>query len=85
MHELSRHLIHETEILEASSKTLSIITKQHEKHCSRSYPDDSCLPNLAFYQGFLDNLRLRASAFDSRLQNEIRLVNIMQAGCFWGH
>jgi len=88
MHELSRHVIHEIETLQISSRTLASIAQHHDnynhKHISASSSseddddddghENGCSPDLKFYHRFLENLHLRAVAFDKRLQNEIRLA-----------
>ena len=78
MHELSRHVIHETETLEVTARTVASIA-QHHRQCTHgnglTQIESSCTSDLEFYQRFLGNLQLRAAAFDKRLQNEITLVN----------
>ena len=77
MHELSRHVIHEIETLQISARTLASIAEHHGHRihdATGGEPDCDCGTDLEFYHRFLENLQLRAAAFDNRLQNEIRLV-----------
>jgi len=66
-------------VLEVAGKTLKVIMEDHQEHCEGSTTSSSTLhgmvqKNLKFYTLFLNNLRLRASAFEQRLQNEILLA-----------
>ncbi|KLU82594.1 hypothetical protein MAPG_01666 [Magnaporthiopsis poae ATCC 64411] len=96
MHDLSRHVIHTTETLQVTARTLASIRnhhsrcrKAHEAEAGRSSADDNAsnnnamhgqecnenegIPEMLFYQEFIENLRLRAGAFNERVGNEILL------------
>lgn len=42
----------------------------HRQECN----ENECIPEMLFYQEFIENLRLRAGAFNERMGNEILLV-----------
>jgi hypothetical protein len=82
MHELARHIIHKRETLNVSSRTLKVMIDSHMDRCQPPNDDTTvhCSQvkrDLQFFQGFLENLRDRAEAFNERLQNEIVLVRII--------
>ncbi len=79
MHELARHTIHIVEVLQAACKTLKSIIGGHQEYCGSSDASSSDIHgtvqnDLKFHKLLLKNLRLRAAAFEQRLQNEILLV-----------
>jgi hypothetical protein len=80
MQELLRHIIHEAEVLEITSRTLATISQQHDRHVHNGTlgqaASDNCLTDIAFYQRFLSTLQLRATIFSRRLENERNLVII---------
>lgn len=67
MHELLRHLIHSQETLGATEEVLKAALVESDK--ADAYVLRFCLT-------FVINLRLRASAFVQRLNNELSLVSI---------
>ncbi|KAF4424796.1 hypothetical protein CFRS1_v014854 [Colletotrichum fructicola] len=67
MHELSRHLIHSQETLNAAETTLAAIAKGPQ------WKDTSQEDLFQFCHSFVINLKLRAGAFVDRLDNEIAL------------
>lgn len=71
MHELSRHLIHSQETLNAAETTLAAIAKGPQ------WKDTSQEDLFQFCHSFVINLKLRAGAFVDRLDNEIALVGIL--------
>jgi hypothetical protein len=84
MHELSRHIIHSSETLNAAIRTVSDIV-QESSDCARSCclvraegRKDTQSPkltgNLRSHASFLQNLKERTDAFYKRIQNEITLV-----------
>ncbi|KAK2051133.1 hypothetical protein LY76DRAFT_585272, partial [Colletotrichum caudatum] len=68
MHELSRHLVHAQETLNAAETTLQAILRS--KHWGRTIDTEI----FEFCHTFIINLKLRAGAFVDRLNNEISLV-----------
>ncbi|KAF7549716.1 hypothetical protein G7Z17_g6195 [Cylindrodendrum hubeiense] len=66
MHELSRHLIHSKETLAAAETTMEAILRKSQKT-----GDDEI---IGFCLNFAKNLKLRAEAFVSRLENEVSLA-----------
>ncbi|PHH92863.1 hypothetical protein CDD83_4285 [Cordyceps sp. RAO-2017] len=74
MHELARHIIHETETLEVTAATLGSIARHNTDFCGRhAGAKCTCMDDLDFYQSFVSNLIKRASSFQQRLHNEIML------------
>ena len=79
MHELARHIIHVTETLGAGVRTLNMMSDIHYGRCSSEQTNTAkCIHQtprkFEFFKSFLENLQLRAKAFDQRLHNEITLV-----------
>ena len=76
MHEILRHINHESENLKAAARTLKVMMESHVERCGnpRSIGDRQVENRLRFYASFLENLQLRALAFEERLRNEILLV-----------
>jgi len=77
-HEITRHTIHMNEVLDATARTLRAILQNHNARCAVPNANscgNSASGEIAFYEQFLENLKLRANAFDRRLQNEITLVS----------
>ncbi|KAI1451938.1 hypothetical protein F4805DRAFT_60031 [Annulohypoxylon moriforme] len=68
LHELSRHVIHMSETLQAASETTQSIMRQSDLAPAQQ----EIFYGLNFSSGFLVNLKLRADAFTSRLDNEIK-------------
>ena len=77
MHEILRHINHESENLKAAAGTLRVMMEGHVERCGNpsSLEDKQVKNRLRFYASFLENLQLRALAFEERLRNEILLVN----------
>ncbi|SPN99770.1 uncharacterized protein DNG_02621 [Cephalotrichum gorgonifer] len=67
MHELSRHLIHSQETLNAAETTLGSILN------SKQWGKTAATEVFQFCHTFVTNLKLRAGAFVARLDNEIGL------------
>lgn len=83
MHELSRHVIHIHETLGVAQSTLESMVRSYKEHRKQSKAlGGNTVVNhpgeieaiLQFYASFVANLKMRALAFNERLQNEIRLV-----------
>lgn len=79
MHELSRHVIHMTETLDVGARILKLMRDGHQECCIGKSPsmtgyNHQTRREFEFFEAFLQNLRLRADAFDQRLHNEITLV-----------
>lgn len=84
MHEISRHIIHSTEILRAGLHTLESITKDFESFCKEEdfellvkdlRSQKQMAKSLSFSTTTLQNLQFRSDAFYQRLRNEIELVS----------
>ncbi|KAK2006011.1 hypothetical protein LZ32DRAFT_115989 [Colletotrichum eremochloae] len=67
MHELSRHLVHSQETLNAAETTFQAILR------SKQWDGTTAREMLEFCHTFVVNLKLRAGAFVDRLDNEIAL------------
>ncbi|KAF2801356.1 uncharacterized protein BDZ99DRAFT_577636 [Mytilinidion resinicola] len=77
MHELARHIIHLTETLGVGARTLRTMRNAHSVRCKSGKSVGhyhQIQGDLEFYELFLQNLQARASAFDQRLNNEIKLA-----------
>jgi len=87
MHEISRHIIHSSEMLETAIATVSSIVQEHEIFIN----ENSWLPYLSLasskqtsrsfrhQQSLLKSLHLRSKALEKRLRNEINLAFNMVA------
>lgn len=83
MHELARHAIHTSEMLEMTLETLTAIIREHELF----FDNNPALPksirtiskqtmrDLRFQNTIFKSLHLRSKALEDRLRNEINLVN----------
>ncbi|RAK97064.1 uncharacterized protein BO80DRAFT_428578 [Aspergillus ibericus CBS 121593] len=79
LHEVSRHVIHISETLNAAVTNAAAILQDH-KLWRRSLEASSAYPNntartLGLYSNLLSNLKLRADAFVSRMENEIKCAS----------
>ncbi|KAJ8063444.1 hypothetical protein OCU04_008661 [Sclerotinia nivalis] len=82
MHELARHAIHTSEMLETTLETLMAIIREHELF----FNNNTTLPksirtiskqtmrDLQFQNTILKSLHLRSKALEDRLRNEINLA-----------
>ncbi|KAG4034504.1 hypothetical protein MFRU_003g04640 [Monilinia fructicola] len=85
MHELARHAIHASEMLEITLETLVAIIPEHElffknniilsKSKSIRTISNQTMRDLQFQSTILKSLHLRSKALEDRLRNEINLVN----------
>lgn len=85
MHELARHAIHASEMLEITLETLVAIIREHElffknniilsKSKSIRTISNQTMRDLQFQSTILKSLHLRSKALEDRLRNEINLVN----------
>lgn len=82
MHEIARHLIHSTEIMEAMIDSFTSIQTAHEElfaelgfetEVSRAAYKQT-KRSLAYQLQLFKGLRLRSIAFEKRLTNKINLV-----------
>lgn len=81
--ELTRHIIHMNEVLDATARTIRAILQNHNNRCAVPSADscsNSVSGEIAFSEHILENLKLRANAFDRRLQAEITLVSFLEGG-----
>lgn len=77
MHELSRHVVHMSETLQVATKTMKAILRNVESRDATEENQETknnVLEGLRMSSRFMSNLKLRADAFEDRLDNEIRLV-----------
>ena len=81
MHELSRHVFHQTETLESGVRVLSSINNAYQAFCGIQIDElnvshyREAQAKLSAYQLLLDSLTARAKSFEQRLSNEILLVS----------
>jgi Mg2+ and Co2+ transporter CorA len=78
MHEVARHLIHNTEMLTTALSVVEDMTKECDLPCSGSSDQASsaCLRELQFVSSLMKALLHRSSALEKRMENEIALVSI---------
>ena len=79
MHELARHITHETEVLDVAARTLSSILRSQRDYCEGFRKTSVCTEShrsIEVSEQLIQNLGLRARAFDKRLRNEIKLVGL---------
>ncbi|KAI9167885.1 Mg2+ transporter protein, CorA-like/Zinc transport protein ZntB [Paramyrothecium foliicola] len=77
MHELSRHAIHMSETLQVAAKTVKSTLRHFESHLVPNQPGPTAvniIAGLHYSSSVLANLKLRADAFVSRIDNEIQLA-----------
>lgn len=82
MHEVARHVIHSTEMLEVASEVVAGMVREHGQFFADN-PSAVCYSKQAGnglrYQGsMLRCMLLRSKALNERLKNEINLVSISQ-------
>jgi hypothetical protein len=82
MHEIARHIIHTSEMLEMTSHTFDMILAETNTLQKQKHPSDSARLsyNLAFekikyLRAMLKCIHLRSQALEKRNQNEMNLVN----------
>jgi hypothetical protein len=79
MHEMSRHLIHSTEMLNTALSVVECMTK--ECNAARNAVDDltttACLRDLESSCSLMRALLNRSAALEKRMENEIALVSIL--------
>lgn len=80
MHEMSRHVIHMSETLQAAEKTVKSTLRHIENTELRDNRSSAVnvTTGIQFSARFLANLKLRSDAFSERIQNEIRLVSLLR-------
>jgi hypothetical protein len=78
MHEIARHLIHNTEMLTTALSVVEGMMKECDLTCSGSSDQASsaCLRELHFVSSLMKALLHRSSALEKRMENEIALVSI---------
>ncbi|KAK5659905.1 hypothetical protein OQA88_13369 [Cercophora sp. LCS_1] len=77
MHDLARHIIHETEILNVAARTLTAILGTQNEVCEGKKDMLLCAQShrsVEVAEQQIQNLSLRAGAFEKRLENEIKLA-----------
>lgn len=83
MHEITRHAIHVSEVLQVSIETVAAIRKYqqaiHGRRLGGSLIDQTCRQQADEYLGFqlqvLKSLKLRSESTDRRLVNEVGFVS----------
>lgn len=81
LHDLARHAIHSTEVLEVAVSTLTHLTELKQPTSSKisieCHPSTESSPSerlIRFYLTLLQNFHHRSQAVESRIHNEINLV-----------
>lgn len=77
MHEISRHLIHSTEMLSTALSVIECMTKECELTICKTGDQASsvCLRELQFVSSLMKALQHRSNALEKRMENEIALVS----------
>lgn len=79
LHELSRHVIHISESMDATSNNLGAIVRDHGVWIQSTFPSSAATTQLSkallLYQNMITNLNFRAKAFVGRMDNEIKCVS----------
>jgi hypothetical protein len=73
LHNIARHIIHSTETLEVSIRTVIEMIAKFER--IEASDQISSLHRLDLHRQTLSNLRARSQALEARLRNEISLVS----------
>ncbi|KAJ5762331.1 uncharacterized protein N7511_005713 [Penicillium nucicola] len=79
LHELSRHVIHISETMDAASNSLSAIVRDHNMWTQSGIRSSAVTRRLSkallLHQNMISNLNFRAKAFVSRMDNEIKCAS----------
>ncbi|KAI3130056.1 hypothetical protein CBS147330_4821 [Penicillium roqueforti] len=79
LHELSRHVIHISESMDATSNNLGAIVRDHGVWIQSTFPSSAATTQLSkallLYQNMITNLNFRAKAFVGRMDNEIKCAS----------
>ncbi|CAI7616825.1 unnamed protein product [Penicillium palitans] len=79
LHELSRHVIHISETMDAASNNLGAIVRDHDLWIESSSRSSAATKRLSkallLQENMISNLNFRAKAFVSRMDNEIKCAS----------
>ncbi|KAJ5096030.1 hypothetical protein NUU61_005386 [Penicillium alfredii] len=77
LHELSRHVIHISETMDASTNAMEAIVRDHTRWLSSmpSIASEQVIKALLFRENIISNLNFRAKAFVDRMNNEIKCTS----------
>ncbi|KAJ5624182.1 hypothetical protein N7510_000491 [Penicillium lagena] len=79
LHELSRHVIHISESMDAASNNLGAMVRDHDLWIQSNSPSSAATIRLSkalsLYENMITNLNFRAKAFVGRMDNEIKCAS----------
>ncbi|KGO39068.1 Mg2+ transporter protein, CorA-like/Zinc transport protein ZntB [Penicillium expansum] len=79
LHELSRHVIHISETMDAASSNLGAIVRDHDLWTRSNTPSSAATKRLSkallLRENMIHNLNFRAKAFVGRMDNEIKCAS----------